>query len=1140
MTPAPDTAEVSVYSPIAGNGANPTAPSSRDEGTSERVQADIPSFIETQFPVSRLSKESYKERKANYSQTLTGLGKWWGRKPLVMVRAVILGLLMPASNDPRKDRDVFLALLTMDEDGLWERKRRNIPLKEMYRRLAPRERAEWFAPDTDPDRPKFKKGTKAAAKARLQRVVFDRLGYDDKLVWCDRPEHLAGPSPKAWETINEHLKTSASSLPELVRELGVRRFGHVPRVGDAFCGGGSIPFEAARIGCEAYGSDLNPVAALLTWGALNIVGGGEAVAQEVRRAQAEVFNAADQQVTDWRIEHNDAGWRADAFLYCTETKCPECGWQIPLAPSWVIGEKTRAVARLIPQPGSKNFAIEILSDVDQDAMIAARTAGTVKQSRLECPNPACSGSAPMTAIRGDRRGDTELGYGLRLWENDDLVPRPDDVFQERLYCVRWRLPALDDVLWEEQRRRQALPIAEDAGDTSGRLHSSEDATELADRSWKGNLSSVTGRTQTTSIPNWVELEHAINAMTQELAPDRRHKLEELRARDWLGEDGEVEKAREVFEAKKLEGCTKEEVAAARQQLSNLRETIAQRIEQLEALKKSLPVSLYRSVVDTDREREARTLALVRERFQEWQTLGYIPSRTIAPGAKTNELIRTRGWTHWHHLFTPRQLLTLGLISWKIEFGYEHASVTGLVLGLAKCTDYNSRLSRWHPHGANEKSEQVFSNQALNTLDNYAARSSGSLSTAWKIRFHAGSTESNGQVEAIDAKTTRGNADVWLTDPPYADAINYHELSEFFLAWYEKRLSNLFPAWYSDSKRALAVQGSGADFRRSMVDCYRNLAANMPDNGMQVVMFTHQDASVWADLTLILWAAGLRVTAAWTIATETESALKDGNYVQGTVLMVLRKQHSEETVFLDEVVPDVEVQVERQLRSMLDLDDREDPNFSDADYQLAAYAAALRVLTRYGSIEDIDIAHELGRERGVGEANPIESIIEDAVRTASNFLVPSGLAEHLWRRLGPEEKLYLKGLEVESHGDYRAGVYQEFARGFGIRDYRFMLRTGKANETRLKTASEFQRRELGETAFGQSLVRQALYAVWRAAETRDVAGSLTWLRTELPDYWPQREALASVLRYLGRTEIDHWRDDAEAARIVAGAVENDHV
>lgn len=48
--------------------------------------ADL-TFIETQFPVSKLSKESYKERMGNSSQTLTGLGKWWGRKPLVLVRA---------------------------------------------------------------------------------------------------------------------------------------------------------------------------------------------------------------------------------------------------------------------------------------------------------------------------------------------------------------------------------------------------------------------------------------------------------------------------------------------------------------------------------------------------------------------------------------------------------------------------------------------------------------------------------------------------------------------------------------------------------------------------------------------------------------------------------------------------------------------------------------------------------------------------------------------------------------------------------------------------------------------------------------------------------------------------------------------
>ena len=110
----------------------------------------------------------------------------------------------------------------------------------------------------------------------------------------------------------------------------------------------------------------------------------------------------------------------------------------------------------------------------------------------------------------------------------------------------------------------------------------------------------------------------------------------------------------------------------------------------------------------------------------------------------------------------------------------------------------------------------------------------------------------------------------------------------------------------------------------------------------------------------------------------------------------------------------------------------------------------------------------------------------------------------------------------------------------MRDYRFLLRTGRANETRLKTASEFGRRDLGESPFGRSLVRQALYAVWVAAETGDVAGSLTWLRAELDDYWSRKEALGAILRHLAAIDIDHWREDAAAARLVAGAVENDHV
>jgi len=227
------------------------------------------------------------------------------------------------------------------------------------------------------------------------------------------------------------------------------------------------------------------------------------------------------------------------------------------------------------------------------------------------------------------------------------------------------------------------------------------------------------------------------------------------------------------------------------------------------------------------------------------------------------------------------------------------------------------------------------------------------------------------------------------------------------------LKNIFPDWYTDSKRVLAVKGRDESFKSSMVEIYKNLAEHMPDDGMQIVMFTHQDTSVWSDLTLILWAAGLRVTAAWNIATETDAGgLKEGNYVKGTVLLVLRKQNSDNTAFMDEIYTEIEDEVKHQIDVMRDIDDKDDPNFSDTDYLLAAYAASLKVLTSYKSIEDIDVAYELSKERGNGEESPVEKIIQQAVKIAYDYLIPKGFDGFVWKTLIPEERFYIKGLDIE--------------------------------------------------------------------------------------------------------------------------------
>ncbi len=935
----------------------------------------MPAFIETQFPIARLSAEAYKERKAVSGQTLTGLGKWWGRKPLILVRAAILGMLMPASSDPKKDREIFLKILTMDDEATWNR-------------------------------------CKPSTARKITRIAFDRLAYSERIETCERPENVDGPSPAAWLEINAHLGTRSKSLHELVEELGKAAFGRTPRVGDSFCGGGSIPFEAARIGCNAFGSDLNPVAGLLTWAGLNILGGAEKVQSEINSNQESLFAAVDQQLTEWGIEHNKLGERAEAYLYCVEVKPEGCEYYIPISPSWVIAPKTNIVVKWSRVDGGERLVPEVLevSDAEFREYDANKRAATVADSRIIDPfDPNRTWS--VEALRGPE--------GLRRWSNDDVVPRPGDVFQERLYCIRW--------INAKGERRYAAP----------------DQADLA--------------------------------------------------------------------------------------------------------------------------REAKVIELLRERFADWQREGFIPSMAIPEnGAETDRLFRERGWTYWHHLFTPRQLLLNGLFS-ALMPSSERTTTTGRLLLIGRLANNNSRLSRWKSKqsGGLGGTMDVFTNQALNTLYNFSSRSFLTLrSLGLKLAFDR-SVPFHQTVQISDARDLHEACDIWITDPPYADAVSYHELGDFFLAWYDKQIEKAFPEWIPDARAELAVRGSGDDFRRSMVEIYHNLSNNMPDNGMQMVMFTHQDPAVWADLGMILWAAGLKATAAWTISTETESAgIKKGNYVQGTVCLVLRKRIGTEPGFLDEAYPLVEDEVKRQIASMQALDEGAEPNFNDADYQLAAYAAALKVLTQYSNLDGKDVEHEVFAVRAKHEKSDFQTVIERALGIACDTLIPRGL-EETWRDLTLVERYYLRALDIESRGERRQGMYEELARGFGVTDIKPLLKSDKANGARMYTPSGLAsaglapvdgaeaavaRRGRGNSAthpFASSPLRHLLFAI---RETTAADNSPEMGRQYLRDtfgqaYWGKRESFVGLLEWisaLGNAEdMGEWASDSEAARILAGRLRNDH-
>ena len=999
------------------------------------------SFIETQFPIARLSAESYKERKAVAGQTLTGLGKWWGRKPLILVRASILGMLMPASIDPRKDREIFLKILTMDDAGVWDRCLGDIPVGD-WRDAAPVEvREEYFGTRgfvqglSDEDKEEVRQRIweslsleeQQALDAKKRRPIpdraeFDALPYAERIQHCDRPENIGGPTAAAWGDINQHLGTTASSLSELVEQLGQRRFGRQPRVGDSFCGGGSIPFEAARIGCEAYASDLNPVAGLLTWASLNLLGGGRAVQEEADRVQQRVFAEADRQITEWRIEHNDDGERADAYIYCVEVKPEGCEYYIPLSPTWVVAEKTRVVVDWHRPPGTDRLQPTVHSvSVSEFAKYKAGKGATAVDGRIVDPlNPDRSWS--LESLRGPE--------GLRRWTNDDVVPRPGDVYQERVYCIRWVKKVLRNGRFKDVRRYAAPDAA-------------------------------------------------------------------------------------------------------------------------------------------DEQREKRVLELLHERIADWQREGFIPSSAIKSGVETARLARERGWTHWHHLFTPRQLLSHGLMA-EIA-GSTQASLEShafCLLTIARIANWNSRLCRWlQPQGGGiGGGVETFYNQAFNTLANFSVRPLSMLKSALPSIRSQGDFGERAEIALRDARDIDVTCDLWITDPPYADAVSYHELADFFLAWYDKQLAKSFPHWVPDSRAELAVRGEGEDFRRSMVEVYRNLARNMPENGLQMVMFTHQNPAVWADLGMILWAAGLTSTAAWTISTETAiGGMKKGNYVSGTVCMVLRKRPGNEAGFLDEIFPMVEDEVHRQIDAMRALDEGGEPNFNDADYQLAAYAAALKVLTQYGNIDGRDVEHEVFAVRARNEASDFQKVIERAITIACDYLIPRGL-DAVWRDLDLSERYYLRALDIESRGERRKGMYEELARGFNLTDIRPLLLSDKANGARMLTPTGFKATTLavagedgtvvlaarrgragagGPHPFATTSLRHLLFAVHETARNNaDPETGRQYLRDTFGQgYWQLRERFVHLLDWLaalGNTEeMAEWAEDSEAARILAGRLRNDH-
>src|SRR5579884_2057577 len=307
-------------------------------------------LAEVDFPIAEVSKHAAREKSIRHGHPFT-LHLWWARRPLASCRAMLLALLLPDPCDARCP------------EGF------KIEAREILKPVPVGIGA------TDED-----------LRKALLRFIGDFANWD----------HAA--SPTFLEAGRALVKAAHPEETQLVV--------------DPFAGGGSIPLEALRLGCDAFASDLNPVACLILKALLeDIPRHGLALADELRRVGNSIKAAAEKELASLYPPDAD-GARPIAYLWARTVRCeaPNCGAEIPLLRSMWLCKKAsrrRALRLRVVRGASEQPCIEF--DLIQPESDSDVSTGTVSRGRATCI--ACGAVLPQERVRvqlAEQRAGTDV------------------------------------------------------------------------------------------------------------------------------------------------------------------------------------------------------------------------------------------------------------------------------------------------------------------------------------------------------------------------------------------------------------------------------------------------------------------------------------------------------------------------------------------------------------------------------------------------------------------------------------------------------------------------------------------------------------------------------------------------------------
>ena len=301
-------------------------------------------LAEVDFPIAEVSKHAVREKSIRHGHPST-LHLWWARRPLASCRALLMALLLP---DP------------CDEHCPEEFKSK---ARQSLLDLNGRPKSWATAIESDEG---------------LRRIILKFIA--DFANW----DNAANSS---------YLKTGRALVKAAHGE-------EPPLVVDPFAGGGSIPLEALRLGCEAFASDLNPVACLILKVMLeDIPRHGPGLAKELRKVGAEIKAKAEEELADLYPTDPD-GATPIAYLWARTVRCeaPNCGAEIPLMRSfWLCRKANRkwALRHRVERYEGKLPSVEF--EVFEPKTNREVPDGTVTRAKATCV--CCGAVLPPDRVR---------------------------------------------------------------------------------------------------------------------------------------------------------------------------------------------------------------------------------------------------------------------------------------------------------------------------------------------------------------------------------------------------------------------------------------------------------------------------------------------------------------------------------------------------------------------------------------------------------------------------------------------------------------------------------------------------------------------------------------------------------------------